>query len=545
MKQSDEKITALYCRLSSDDDLVGESNSITNQKKMLESYALQNNFLNFQFFVDDGYSGHNFDRPDFKKMMELVEDGLVETVITKDLSRLGRNYIETGKYIDIIFPDKDVRYIAISDNVDTLADENELTPFKNLFNEWYIRDTSKKIKNALRIKGNSGEHLTTPPYGYKRAPDNPEQWIIDNYAAEIVRRIFKMCLDGYGANHIARILKKEKIYCPSVYKAKNNLANRGQMAKDEYGWSNTAIENIIKNKEYCGHTINFKTLRKSYKSKKATNVPENERLVFRDTHEAIIDEDTFYNAQTCIKIKRPVNLYSEPDMFAGLIFCFDCKKKMYLHREEKVKPYYGCSSSRNNCTYRSIKFDVLTNFVSDFLHSLINCVSSNEKYFVKTLSKIDDEQNKNIAVENENILFVKEKRLKEISDIYKNLYEDKVKGVLTENEFMALMKTYRDEFEELQSSADEAKSKLYEIQKNRVKAEKIITKLKKYADFDKLNIAMLQDLIYRIEIHKKIKISGKKQQTIDIYLKGAENINISALDFSQINTSHKTALKSS
>lgn len=546
MKQSGEKITALYCRLSSDDDLVGESNSITNQKKMLESYALQNNFLNFQFFVDDGYSGRNFDRPDFKKMMELVEDGLVGTVITKDLSRLGRNYIETGKYIDIIFPDKDVRYIAISDNVDTSADENELTPFKNLFNEWYVRDTSKKVRNALRVKGCSGEHLTTPPYGYRQAPDDSEQWIIDDYAAGIVKRIFTLCLGGHGASHIARMLKKEKIYCPSVYKSKNNLPIRGPVAKDEYGWSNTVVESIIMNKEYCGHTINFKTVKKSYKSKRSSVVPDDERLIFRNTQEPIIDEDTFESAQICVKIKRPKNLFDEPDMFAGLIFCFDCKKKMYLHRDRKIKPYYGCSNSQNQCTYRSIRFDTLTDFVTDFLHNLINCVSSNEKDFVKSLSKIDNEQNKNIAVENEMILSSREKRLNEISNIYKNLYEDKVKGVITETEFMALMKIYREEFERLRAEAEDAKSKLYEIQKNRVNTGKIISKLKKYANFDRLDTAMLQDLIYRVEIHQKVKTqSGTKQQTIDIYLKGAENIKISALDFSHLNTPHKIALNGS
>lgn len=464
MKQSDEKITALYCRLSSDDDLVGESNSITNQKRMLESYALQNNFLNFQFFVDDGYSGHNFNRPDFKRMMNMIEDGMIATVITKDLSRLGRNYIETGKYIDIIFPDNDVRYIAISDNVDTSVDENELTPFKNLFNEWYVRDTSKKVRNALRIKGNLGEHLTAPPYGYKRDENNPEQWIVDDEAANIVRRIFKMCLDGNGASHIALLLRQEKILCPSVYKLKNNLIGRGTVANDEYAWSNTTVESIITNREYCGHTINFKTVKKSYKSKRSSIVPEEERMLFRNTQEAIIDEDTFDNAQRLVKIKRPKNIYNEPDMFAGLVYCFDCKKKMYLHRSKKSNSYYACVNSRE-CSYRSIPSYKLVDFVTNFLQNLIICISTNEKAFIKDLNSFDDVQNKNALIENEKALLLKENRLDEISHIYKKLYEDKLKGIITGNEFMALIKTYRNEFDGLQTEVNEIKSKLYELQK--------------------------------------------------------------------------------
>jgi DNA invertase Pin-like site-specific DNA recombinase len=536
MIQSDEKITALYCRLSQDDDLIGESNSIKNQKKILEQYAIKNNFQNYEFFVDDGYSGYTFERPDFVRMLELVENGNVETVITKDLSRLGRNYIEMGRYVDIIFPDNDVRYIAVDDGVDTAKEDNELVPFKNLFNEWYVRDTSKKVRKGYRIKGESGEHIPLPIYGYKQDENNPKQWVIDDEAANVVKRIYKLCLAGYGTRQIANILYNEKVFCPSVYKKRNNLVQRNRTSDIECGWSSGTVRRILSSREYCGHTVNFKTYSRSYKHRKRYAVPEDEQLVFKNTQEAIIDEETFENVKSLISNKRRTNSYNTPDIFFGLLFCYDCKSKLYIKRTATIeKAYYFCASYKNrkiNCTIHSVKYFKLVDYVFCQLRKIIDYALKNKDEFVKNLMSAETITYQNDVVNTKFLLQEKEKKVSEITAIYKSLYEDKLKKVLSESEFCALMSTYKDEYDSLNSEIENLKTNLQMVQQNNLDIQKLIRKLYRYENLTEITSPVLNDLIYRIEVHQSEKNEfGKKEQAIDIYLKGAEKLNISTLDF--------------
>ena len=327
-----DKITALYCRLSNDDDLQGEINSITNQKAILKKYADDNGLGNTQFYVDDGFSGTNFNRPDFMRMMEDVKSGKISTIITKDLSRFGRDYLMTGQYIEMVLPDYDVRYIAINDNVDTLRSENEMMVFKNVFNDWYARDCSKKIKAVFKAKGQSGKPLTTiPPYGYKKSEKDKNVWEIDEEAAEVVRRIFQLCSDGYGPQQIAKKLTADKILIPTAYSNMKGYANV-KVPKDTTFWCDSTVVRILERMEYVGHTVNFKTRKKSYKNKKQVKNPKSEWQIFENTHPAIISQHDFDLVQELRKNKRRIQKCEEVNPFSGIVYCADCGKKMYLCR---------------------------------------------------------------------------------------------------------------------------------------------------------------------------------------------------------------------
>jgi len=326
-----DKITALYCRLSQDDMLQGESNSITNQKAILKKYAEDNGFSNTMFYVDDGVSGTTFERDGFKAMMADVEAGKVSTVITKDLSRLGRDYLKTGEYIEIIFPDYDVRYIAINDGVDTFKSENELMAFKNIFNDWYARDTSKKIRAVFKAKGQSGKHLSNPIYGYKHSETDKNLWVIDDEAAEVVRKIFRLCIEGYGPAQIARILTEEGIPTPTAYALSQGRDN-GHKNANLNRWGMETIAHILEKQEYCGHTVNFRTRVKSYKNKKRVDNPKEDWLIFENTHEAIVTQQEFELVQELRKNKRRPTKHEEVNPFSGICYCADCGKKLYLCR---------------------------------------------------------------------------------------------------------------------------------------------------------------------------------------------------------------------
>ena len=326
-------VTALYARLSKDDDLVGDSNSIVHQKEILAKYAKEHGFTNIEFYVDDGFSGTNFNRPDFQRMMADAEEGKISTVIVKDMSRFGRDYIMVGYYTEIYFSNLDIRFIAINDNVDSnIQTENDLTPFKNVFNEWYARDTSKKIRAVFKAKGNSGKHLTTnPPFGYKKDPNDKDKWIIDDEAAATVRRIFQMYVDGYRISEIGHKLTEEKVETPILY-----YMNRGikTNARSEYPeiWDLMSIKYILSQTAYAGHTVNFQTAVKSYKTKKQVNLPRNQWVIFRNTQEPIIDEKTFETVQQMRKVKRARTKYNEPNMFSGLLYCADCGNHLTIQR---------------------------------------------------------------------------------------------------------------------------------------------------------------------------------------------------------------------
>ena len=327
-----DKITALYCRLSQDDILAGESNSITNQKEILLRYAKENNFPNPQFYVDDGWSGTTFQRPDFMRMVQDMEDGKIGIIITKDLSRLGRDYLRTGEYIEIIFPDNDVRYIAVNDGVDTAKSENELVAFKNICNDWFARDTSRKIKAVFKAKGQSGKPLApVPPYGYKKFAADKNVWEVDEEAAEVVRRIFRMCIEGYGPTQIAKRLSDENIFNPTAYAVSKGYVSSGAY-KNPTKWSNSTVALILERQEYLGHTVNFKTYRKSYKVRKKMKAPHEDWLIFENTHPTIISQHDFDLVQELRQNRRRMQKFEKVDPFSGVVYCADCGAKMYLNR---------------------------------------------------------------------------------------------------------------------------------------------------------------------------------------------------------------------
>ena len=350
LRQSD-KITALYCRLSRDDELQGDSNSIVNQKAILSKYAKENHFSNTAFFVDDGYSGTNFNRPSWGELLERIENGEVATLIVKDMSRLGRDYLKVGFYTEVLFVEKGVRFIAINNGIDSAnQQDSDFTPFLNIINEWYAKDTSKKIRAVMKSKGEAGEYLcTNPPYGYMKDPDNKKKWIVDGEAAEIVKRIFALCLDGYGPSQIARILKEDKVITPTIHFQQTGRATRNTPPDNLYDWDNKTVAGILERPEYQGHTVNFKTYKQSYKSKKTCYNPEEKWLVFENTHEAIIDADTWARVQELRKNKRRPTRTGKTNMFSGIVRCADCGEKLYYCTSknfEARQDHFVCSTSR-------------------------------------------------------------------------------------------------------------------------------------------------------------------------------------------------------
>ena len=383
-----DKITALYCRLSQDDMLQGESNSIINQKAILKRFADENGFCNPVYYVDDGVSGTTWEREGFKAMMADIEDGKVGTVITKDLSRLGRDYLKTGELIEMVFPDYDVRYIAINDGVDTFKSENELMAFKNIFNDWYARDTSKKIRAVFKAKGQSGKHLSNPIYGYKHSETDKNLWLIDDEAAEVVRKIFHLCIDGYGPAQIARILTEEGIPTPTAYALSQGRDN-GHKNANLSRWGMETISGILEKPEYAGHTVNFRTHVKSYKNKKRVNNPKEEWLIFENTHEPIITQQEFDLVQELRKNKRRPTKHEEVNPFSGICYCADCGKKMYLCRATSLtedQEHLKCStysSDKDACSAHFIRTIVLKEIILGELNKMISFVRENEDEFVQ------------------------------------------------------------------------------------------------------------------------------------------------------------------
>ena len=449
-----DKITALYCRLSNDDDLQGESNSITNQKAILKKYADENGLGNTQFYVDDGFSGTNFNRPDFMRMMNDVKSGKIGTVITKDLSRFGRDYLMTGQYIEMILPDYDVRYIAINDNVDTLRSENEMMVFKNVFNDWYARDCSKKIKAVFKAKGQSGKPLTTiPPYGYKKSEADKNVWEIDEEAAEVVRRIFQLCIDGYGPTQIARILTEDKVLTPTAY-AELKKSGNITCAKP-YRWAQRTIADLLEKLEYVGHTVNFRTRKKSYKSKKKVANSRENWAIFENTHEAIISKEDFDLVQELRKNKRKLQHQEEVNPFSGMVYCADCGKKMYLCCSKRLnsdQEHLKCSTysaDKNDCSAHFIRTVVLEEIVLSELRKMTTFVRENEAEFIElAMQNSIQKQSAELKVAKKK-LAQSEKRVAELDKLFTRIYEDNVSGKLSDERFEMMSKNYESEQKEL------------------------------------------------------------------------------------------------
>ena len=526
-------VTALYARLSKDDDLVGDSNSIVHQKEILAKYAKEHGFTNIEFYVDDGFSGTNFNRPDFQRMMADAEEGKISTVIVKDMSRFGRDYIMVGYYTEIYFSNLDIRFIAINDNVDSnIQTENDLTPFKNVFNEWYARDTSKKIRAVFKAKGNSGKHLTTnPPFGYKKDPNDKDKWIIDEEAATTVRRIFQMYVEGYRISEIGHKLTEEKVETPILY-----YMNRGikTNARSEYPeiWDLMSIKYILSQTAYAGHTVNFQTAVKSYKTKKQVNLPRNQWVIFRNTQEAIIDEKTFETVQQMRKAKRARTKYNEPNMFSGLLYCADCGNHLTIQRVARNRKMdnFSCATYRKKkkglCSCHRILVSDLETIVKEDLQKVCEYVLFHEKEFTDEYLSGSKKETVKFQSKTKAELKRLSERQEEIGRIIRKLYEDNVNGRITDERFDFLAKSYEDEGNDLKTKIQELKNALASSVQDEEKLSKFLKVVKSYTKIEELTPEILNSFIEKIYIGETEKYDGRKMQEVEIIYKFIGAINL-------------------
>lgn len=518
-----EEITALYCRLSQDDKQEGDSNSIINQKKILKKYALDRGYTNIQFYIDDGVSGTTFNRAGFQSMIADVEAGKVKRVIVKDMSRLGRDYLQVGMYTEIFFPEHDVHFIAVNDGVDSNQEDNEFTPFRNIINEWYAKDTSKKIRAVKRSKGMAGEHIGShPPYGYMKNPENKKEWIIDEEAAEVVREIFRLCVGGYGPTRIAHILTERKILCPTYYALEKGGKPRTALPADKYTWNGPVVAKILDRMDYLGHTVNFKTHVKSYKVHKTIYNSPDQWKVFEGTHEAIIDKETFEIVQKIRAGKRRPTRIGEMPMFSGLLYCADCGRKLSFHRkadEPAEKHHYLCENYRSNtanCTMHYIRNVVVERIVLENLKEVIQYVSNYEDEFVQMIMDSDMRQRNRELAQKKKRLAEIQKRIGELDTIFQRIYEDNIIGKLSDERFMKMSKGYEDEQHTLQTEANEIQSELQQEEKKSVDVKRFLAIVKKYTDLTELTPEILREFIDKIIVHAPDKSSGRRLQEIEI-----------------------------
>ena len=521
-----EKITPLYERLSRDDELQGESNSISNQKQMLEDFARRNGLPNPTHFTDDGISGTRFDRPGFLAMMEEVEAGRVEAIVIKDMSRLGRDYLKVGQVMEVL-RQRGVRLIAINDGVDSLKGDDDFTPFRNIMNEFYARDTSRKIRSVFKAKGMSGKHLTgTVIYGYLW-DEKREHWLVDEEAAEVVRRIFSLTLEGYGPYQIACKLSADRIEIPVVHLARfNEGVNRSKPVKDPYGWGSSTIVNILKKREYLGHTINFKT-RKHFKDKKSHYVSEDEWTIFENTHEAIIDQQTFDLVQKIrSNVRRYPNGWGEAAPLTGLLYCADCGGKMYVHRTNNGKriSQYTCSNyTKVPCgtlclTQHRINESAVLTLVSDTLRAIAEYSRNDRTEFIHTVQETQVAQQSADISKKRRRLAAAQKRAGELEKLICKIYEDNALGKLPDTRYKALDAQYAKEQDTLEIEIAELEKAVTGYEQSQKSAEKFIALIDKYENFDTLTNTMLNEFVEKILVHERSrKGSQDTTQEIEIY----------------------------
>lgn len=523
MRQSD-KITALYCRLSRDDELQGDSNSIVNQKNILSKYAKDNGFKNIQYIVDDGYSGTNFNRPGWNDLIALVEDNKVGVIIVKDMSRLGRDYLKVGFYTEVMFIEKNIRFIAINNGIDSANQtDSDFTPFLNIINEWYAKDTSKKIKAVMKAKGESGKTLTTiPPFGYMKSLDDKTKWIVDEPAAETVRKVFKLCMNGYGPSQIANILREEKVLTPAAYWQSIGRTTNLPTPENPYRWVADTISTMLEKKEYLGHTVNFKTYKQSYKSKKKLHNPEEKQMIFENTHEAIIDIDTWERVQELRKNKRRPTRTGKSNMFSSIAHCADCGQKLYYCTSkyfESRQDHFVCSTSRKgkeNCSTHFIRATILEQGVLAHLKYVIGTVASYENQFRKVLGTKQKAEVKKELNAKKKLLSKSESRIKELDLLFQRIYEDNVSGKISDERFEMLSANYENEQTELNSLIEKLSSEISATEEQSDNVERFISKVHKYFDLQELTPSVLNDMVKRVYVHAPQTIDGKRTQEIDI-----------------------------
>ena len=523
-RTTEEQWTALYCRLSCDDDLQGDSNSIRNQKMLLKQYADEHRLRNVKFYVDDGYSGSNFDRPDFKRMIDDVDNGRVSTVIVKDMSRFGRDHILVGYYTKYYFAEADVRFIAVYDQVDSeLNPDDDITPFKNILNEMYAKDCSKKIRAVMKAKGNAGKHLAThPPLGYKKDANDKEKWIIDEQGAETVREIFSLCIKGYGPTQIARILTERGVDTPVVYFHKHGLPTPSKIRDGSEIWSQKTVAGILENLEYTGCTVNFKTYKKSYKSKKRIELPQEDWLIFENTQEAIIDRQTFDTVQKIRQCKRRPTPMGEMNALSGMLYCADCGKKMYLCRCTTMKQaeYFNCSSYRKTlkrtCTSHQITVKAVETLLLEDLRRTVRFAKSQKQTFLQFLQNNADEKEKQELKANTRELTAAEERIKALDKIIQSLYEDKVAGKLSEERYLKLSETYESEQAGLTEKVKALKATLEKRKEQQSRIRDFMKLVEKYSDIQELTPEIIRSFVEKIIVHEKRKENGHYRQEVEI-----------------------------
>lgn len=521
-------ITALYCRLSRDDGTESESNSIGNQKKLLSQKAKEMGLTDTKYYVDDGYTGTNFNRPGFQQLIDDIEIGLVSAVMVKDLSRLGRDYVSVGNYTDSYFPEHNVRFIAVNDAIDSDEGESEIAPFKNILNEMYARDISKKIRSSHRLRGSMGEPLSQPPYGYMKSPENKKKWIIDPEAATVVKSIFKMCLDGKGNETIARELQENKVLIPMAYWRSKGLNRGGKKTQtNPYKWCKTTIQKILSQQEYCGDIINFKTYSKSFKNKTRYENSKENWAVFKDVNEPIIDRETFETVQKFIsKTKRraPKKENGERSIFNGLIYCGDCHSKMRYHTSTSNKEihYFTCSDNkvdyRGNCPGRHyVRADALEEVVKLELRRLVEMLEIDELYFAQLLLRKNDEEREKDKKFLETELQKAIARSNTVSQLYEKLYEDNVIGKVSDEWFVELSHKYEKERMDLKAKIADTRYKIEELKNTNSEYEKFISAIRRFMQMDNLTSPLLRELIDHIDIFETEGTGKSRTQRIVIY----------------------------
>ena len=538
-----EKITALYERLSRDDELEGESNSIVNQKKILEEYASKNNLTNIIHFTDDGISGTQFDRPGFMEMMNGVNTGNIGCIIVKDMSRLGRDYLKVGQCMEIL-RQKGVRLIAINDNVDSFYREDDFTPFRNIMNEWYARDTSRKIQSTFRSKGESGKHTaSTPPYGYIKDEKDKDKWVVDEKAAEIVRRIFNLTMDGAGPYKIAKILEADKIDIPAYHQKKLGYGlHQSKNFEYPYRWCSSTIASILKKKEYLGHTVNFKT-RKHFKDKKSKYVSEDNWLIFENTHEAIIDQETFDNVQRIRgNVKRYPDGWGEYHPLTGLMYCADCGSKMYVHRTNNYKniPYYVCSNYKKvPCgtlcpSAHRIKAEVVLNLIQETLKDIKNYLDEDNEAFIHSIQNEMEEKEKAHIEKKKIRLTESQNRLQELERLMCRIYEDMILNKIPNNRYEILNNQYETEQLTLSKEIEDLDLAISRYEKETDKTRKFISLISRYENFDELTNTMINEFVEKIIIHERDrKGSQTSKQKIEIYFNFIGNYEVPKEELSE------------
>ena len=556
----DNRITALYERLSRDDDLAGDSNSIVNQKKMLEDYAKNNGYTNTVHFTDDGFSGGSFERPGWKQMLSRIENGDIGTVIVKDMSRVGRDYLQVGFYTEVFFREKGVRFIAVSNGVDSTNNtSSEFAPFLNIMNEWYLRDCSRKITAVLRAKGKEGKPITSnPPYGYVKSPDDKNLWLVDEEAAEVVRKIFRLTVEGMGPYQIAKRLMEEKVEKPSYYQATRQRGNYQTMCDFEtpYNWTGGSVVRILERPEYMGDTVNFRSHKESYKDKKAVKNSSEDILIFQDTHEVIIDRRTWYLVQELRKTVRRVDTSGEGSLLTGKLYCADCGGKMHYRRGttragrdwrgipngevQHTSAGFNCSTYNRSrkqykqvCCSHSIKEDTAKQLILETIRYALKSVRMDEAAFIKSMRSASQVRDKGEVKRLKSDLAKKEKRFADLDLLIKKVYEDNAMGKLPDRRYEMLSSDYEKEQQELEVFIKEIQEKLTQFEEDADRTEEFLSLVHKYTDIQELTPAIVNEFVDKVLVHKIEKTDGDRVQEIEIFLNYIGKVELPAQELSE------------